>query len=82
MGDARTAHDQQADHQQGHPPRAVVVVELPIGEDVADPSQPARLAQKPLEEHETAVRCESFVREGDREGGLDGCPNRALTLSH
>ena len=42
----------------------------------------AQIDEALLEEHETAVRGQRLVRERDRERGLDGGPNRALTLSH
>ena len=71
MAQPLPAHDQHGDQGEGHAEGAVIGVELADGVQLAEPLEEARAIEETPDHLQTAVRAESFLREGNRKIALD-----------
>lgn len=78
MGETRTTEQHVPDRPHRHPERAVIAVELSIGEDLADPVQPTFGSKEASEELERRPGGRRLLGELDREQTLDAGPQNLI----
>ena len=71
MAQPQAAHQQQADHEQRHPQRAVVRIEAAIREDGSEPVHESGSLEEASEELQAGVSGERLLRELDPQIALD-----------
>ncbi len=82
MRQPSSADQDQADHGQRHPERAIVRIELSIREDFWNPFRPPNQLKEVPDERQSDRGCQSLGRELNRGRTLETGSNKSLSKSH